>query len=62
MRKAVSKGVAAIEGLDFYLALIEQRFMREAKIIEGFDRVFREAPDLASGQGTRIELSFVHHF
>jgi hypothetical protein len=62
IHKAVSKGVAAIEGFDFYLALIEQRFMREAKIIEGFDRVFREAPKLASGQETRIELSFVHHF
>ena len=55
-------GTAPIEGFDFYLALIEQRFMREEKIIEGFDTLFREAPELASGPETRIGLSFVHHF
>jgi hypothetical protein len=60
--KAVSDGTATIEGFDFYLALIEQRFMREEKTIESFDTAFREARELASGPETRIGLSFVHHF
>jgi hypothetical protein len=58
----VADGTAATGGFDFYLALIEQRFMREEKIIEMFDTAFREAPQLGSGPETRVELSLVHHF
>jgi len=62
IRKAVSKDIAAIEGFDFFLGLIQHRFMREAKIIEGFDAAMRQVPQLVSGQTARLGLSFVHFF
>ena len=46
----MSADIAEIEGVDFFLRLIQHRFMREAKIIESFDTVLRQVPELGSRQ------------
>lgn len=60
VRKTVSKNMAGIERFDFFLGLIQHRFMRETKIIEMFDTLLKQVPELGSGQAARLELSFVH--
>lgn len=62
IRKTVSKDIAAIEGFNFFLGLIQHRFMREAKIIESFDAALAQVPELVSGQAARLQLSVVHFF
>src|SRR5712692_4482709 len=54
--KKVYKDIAEIEGVDFFLRLIQHRFMREAKIIEIFDTLLRQVQELGSGQAVRLEL------
>jgi len=58
--KTVSR--AGIERFDFFLGLIQHRFMREAKIIEMFDTLLKQLPELGAAQAARLDLSFVHFF
>ena len=58
----VSNDIAEIKGVDFFLRLIQHRFMREAKIIETFDTLLRQVQELGSGQAVRLELSLAHFF
>jgi hypothetical protein len=60
--KKVSKDIAEIEGVDFFLRLIQHRFMREAKIIESLEAVLGQMPGLVSGRAARLGISFVHFF
>jgi hypothetical protein len=60
--KRVSSDMAEIEGVDFFLRLIQHRFMREEKIIETFDTLLRQVQELGSGQAARLELSLAHFF
>ena len=62
VRKTVSKKRAGIERFDFFLGLIQHRFMREAKIIEMFDTLLKQLPEVGSGQAARLEVSFAHLF
>ena len=59
--KKLLKGIAEVQGFDFFLRLVQHRFMREAKIIEGFEAVLDRVPEPVSGQSVRFGLSFVHH-
>jgi hypothetical protein len=60
--KRMSGGIARIEHFDFFLWLIEQRFMREERILEMLDNSLRQLPPLNDGEAARIQLSFVHMF
>jgi len=66
IRKAVRAGAAGVEQFNFFVGLIQHRFMREEAIIESFEHGLTELHKLIqlhglnSGQSARLELSFVH--
>ena len=60
--KKTPNGVMRIEHFDFFLRLIQQRFMREERIIEMLDAGASEAPQIGPGEAARVQFSFVHMF
>jgi hypothetical protein len=60
--KKTSNGVMQLEHFDFFLRLIQQRFMREERIVEMLDGAANELPQLSPGEAARVQFGFVHMF
>jgi hypothetical protein len=56
------QGVLKIEHFDFFLRLIQQRFMREERIVQMLENAQSEIPQLGSADAARIQFGFVHLF
>jgi hypothetical protein len=54
--------VAGIEEFEFFLRLIQQRFMREEKIAEMFESSLKRMQEMSPTQSIRMEMSFAHLF
>lgn len=60
--KKTSNGVMQLEHFDFFLRLIQQRFMREERIVEMLEGATNQVPQLGPGEAARVEFGFVHVF
>ena len=60
--KKMPKGAARLEHFDFFLQLIQQRFMKEERISEIIENSLRQLPHLGHGEGVRLQFSFIHLF
>jgi len=58
--KRLASTIAGIEQFDFFLRLMQQRFMREEKIMEMFESCLSEMQKISSTQSIRMQMGFAH--
>jgi hypothetical protein len=60
--KKMPNAIMGIEQFDFFLRLIQQRFMREEKVLEVLEKGLTQLPQLNPGGAARLEYGFIHLF
>src|SRR5258708_34036046 len=58
--KRSAKTIAGIEQFDFFLRLMQQRFMREEKILEMFESCLSQMKNMSSTQSIRMQMTLPH--
>jgi hypothetical protein len=58
--KRSANTLAGIEQFDFFLRLMQQRFMREEKIMEIFESCLSQMQKMSSTQSIRMQMGFAH--
>jgi hypothetical protein len=61
-KKSPNGVMMRVEHFDFFLRLIQHRFMREERIVEMLAAGDREAPQIGPGEAARVQFGFVHVF